>query len=498
MADRNYSHREDGTEVEDLTVGLGQDRKSQQEESKSKKVHQFNLDVKAIKKEKEKKTNESIIQYLSNNYNEYQIQFEYRGKFEQSKMVNLLKDNLHIVMLNGQLHIYDFDKCYYSMDLKFLRNCMRAMMPNIKKRQIEEVIFHLTDTVDEVKESSPDLVLVKNGILNVKTRKLIAFNPKFIITQRLPVTYDETIKIKRIDEVFLDLAEGNGAEGVRMFCEILGQAIYRDVLVSKAVLLSGQAGAGKSIFIFMCQALLNEDDYTNISIHQLSRDFNVSRLEGKVANFMADIGKQKIDDSATLKALITSDGINTEAKNKDARDFVSKATHIFACNDNPKFSDDSDGIWDRFHIVPFKIKVRGTKKEDGTLKDNIQHNEQWKSYLLNLALDGLESLENNKTSKGKYNYTEPLSVKEAKLSYQRENNNVKLYLFENEIDYEVTGLNKQGIYEHYEQWCLDNRFKKTEILTPTKFTRTAKELGYDLKEKGRHPNKIQYWIKLSQ
>lgn len=67
----------------------------------------------------------------------------------------------------------------------------------------------------------------------------------------------------------------------------------------------------------------------------------------------------------------------------------------------------------------------------------------------------------------------------------------------NEIDFEIVGMNKQEVYEHYERWCLDNRFKKTEIKTPTKFTQTVNKIGYKLKEKRIDGVKTKIWIKLT-
>lgn len=458
------------------------DKKAEHEQAEQKKVN----DELALSLPKlEKKLHQLKIDYGNINYLE-------NRQLKLPQICRHLMNEITLAKIHGKLHYYDEDKGIYIHDEEqiYLKRCMRAMFPDVRNIHKKEILSYLHEETENYYESPTRYIHVKNGIIDTQKREFLNFTPEIVSTTTLTAPYLPDNKITRLDEVLEDIVKFNDLGDGLFFKQILGQVIYPKILVKKGIMLSGVEGSAKTTLILMMQTLLNPEDFTTMTISQLSEKFGTARLKGKLANLCVELGTGTITESSVYKASVEGSRLEGQLKGVDGEDFYPFATQVFACNNRPEFADKSGAIFDRWAIVPFIHKIRGTDMEDDSLHDNIKENELWKSHILNWALEGLYSLFDTKLEIGKYQYAEPLKVVEENSIYRNEKDSVANFLSMNEIDNKLTGLTQDDAYNLYSSWCKENGIKK-KVDSP-EFTTRVKNQGYDHKRVGTHPNR--YWI----
>ncbi len=116
------------------------------------------------------------------------------GRFEIVKFLLKKHDFLTVTDKNSEdLYIYD-------------NGIYREIGVAIIKKEVEEIlqelysIFHVNDIIEKVKvktsidrekftNEDDDLICLENGILNIKTKKLIPHTPDIIFTSKIPISY---------------------------------------------------------------------------------------------------------------------------------------------------------------------------------------------------------------------------------------------------------------------------------------------------------------------
>lgn len=137
-----------------------------------------------------------------------------------------------------------------------------------------------------------------------------------------------------------------------------------DTSIQKSILLLGAGGNGKSTWLAAVSAFLGSKNISAVSLHRLESDrFAKSRLLGKLANVCADLPSEDLAGTSVFKALTGGDAIEGEYKFCDSFQFVPFASLIFSANSPPRSQDASEGFFDRWCVVPFDARFRGTGQE---------------------------------------------------------------------------------------------------------------------------------------
>lgn len=90
------------------------------------------------------------------------------------------------------------------------------------------------------------------------------------------------------------------------------------------------------------QKIVGKDNCSSESIKDLScTRFTTSSLYQKTCNISSDEDYSQIEDTGTLKKLISGDKISAEFKGKDRFDFYPVATMIISINNDIAFKDNS-------------------------------------------------------------------------------------------------------------------------------------------------------------
>lgn len=410
------------------------------------------------------------------------IFFGKRGTFLFDKFANYLKNNNHIIKINGQMHIYS-DGIYVN-GAKGIETEMIKHIPNLNRTKRAEVLSYLDLLVtDSVNVSDAELIAFKNGIYNIETGDFINFSPDYIITNKINYNYVENAYCEIVDTALDRLACND--EGIRMLLEeVIGYTMYRRNELRKAFIMIGDKANGKSTYLDMIKTMLGDVNTSALDLKELGDRFKTAELFGKLANIGDDIGDEFIANPAVFKKLTSGDRLNAERKGQDPFDFNNYSKLLFSANNIPRIKDKSGAVISRLVIIPFNASF--TKDDEGYdpyIKYKLRKPEAIE-YLIQLGLEGLKRVLENRA------FTVSDKVQKELEEYE-ENNNPILLFFKEEPKIENESTN--SVYKKYSQFCTANSFTPMSNIEFSK--QVKKRYGFDIISRSISGRKYRIFVK---
>jgi len=316
-------------------------------------------------------------------------------------------------------------------------------------------------------EEDTYLLPVDNGILNLKTKKLIDFSPNYYFFTKLDIEYKENATCQRIIKFIKEIT--NNEDDVKLIQEMFGFCLLKDYKYEKAFMLYGEHGRnGKSKLLELLKLMINPKNICGLSLKDIeTNDFCISQLHGKLVNIGGDISNYSLKDTSKFKSLTGRDLIDADRKHKTRLYFKSYAKMIFACNNLPIPTEDSDAFWLRWVLIEFPYQFLPQKEIsvfDGENNSSIKLQEpsiieklSIKSELEGLlvwSIIGLDRLEKNK------DFSNKATMKEIKTKWQRKSNSVSAFI-QDEIIYSYgDNITKSDFRQSYNEYCTKHRIKK--------------------------------------
>jgi putative DNA primase/helicase len=357
--------------------------------------------------------------------------------------------------------------------LFYSKGVYRPKAESLLTKQIESIVPSDVVTTDLVKEvlghvrrmtyvsrerfnSDPNILNLKNGLLDLRTFELKKHTPKFLSTIQLPVNYDPNAKSELWEKV---VSEDLYPEDIPVLQEAFGYALYPENVAQKLFVFLGEGANGKSLVLHVLEALIGKEHVANVSPQDLENNrFAVSQLFGKLVNIYPDLPSFALQSTGKLKALISGDSLTIEEKFKKPFSFRNRAKFFFSANVLPKVSDDTRAFYRRIVIINFP-RTFDESTADPTLPEKLT-SEKELSGILNWALEGLKRLMQNGF---KFSYSK--SADEIREIYTRASNPVKAFLDEETVEDPETWIVKQDLYEAYKDYV-----KKHKLQSPLSST----------------------------
>ena len=279
--------------------------------------------------------------------------------------------------------------------------------------------------------------------------------------------YDPDAYDKTVDD-FLDFLSSDKKDLRNVIEEMLGHILMTVGFPHKVFFLVGSSGAnGKSTFLEMLNSFIG-DLGLNLALEQFNDQTSVMELEGKLVNVGDDIDAGYMEKSMNFKTLASGNTIMVRPIYSKPYKLKNKATLVFTANEMPTFKDKSGGIARRVVVIPCENKV---KKADPKIDEKLS-TDQAKSYLLNIALNAMERINNNG---GQLSSSE--TVAKVTEEYFVESDTILGFINQGPIDENMT---TKAVYEEYLRFCEESGVKP---YSQTKFTQRMKSLGYEKKER---------------
>lgn len=333
--------------------------------------------------------------------------------------------------------------------------------------QIEHDSFFNTNFIYEIP--------LLNGILNIKTKKLIPHSPKKIFFNKIPIEYNISAECPNIIQHFENVLKNK--EDIIVILELFGYLLLKEYKIEKAFMFLGFGRNGKSKTIELMKRFIGAENCSSLPLRSLHEEsFSLSELFGKMANLSADLSKTDLKETGMIKSLIGRDTI--QAKRKFLRDlnFVNYAKMVFATNELPRIYDTTDGFWTKWILIEFPFKFVNEKIFDKLNdKEKILHKildtdiieklttSEELSGLLNLALENLNNLLINKD----FSYSK--NVKEVKDLWIRRSDSFTAFCYDCVKENSEKSISKKllrKIYHNYRKkhkvpGCSDKAIKIT-------------------------------------
>lgn len=264
--------------------------------------------------------------------------------------------------IDGRLYRYQAG-VYRADGEAFVRVRVRELLgARFRRRHVDEVLAFVRADYPSVGERHPENLLnVHNGLLRWRTGALELHSPEVISTAQLAVSWRPEARCPRIDAFLAEVVPADAVDFVR---EVMGYALLGRNVLRVAVLLLGPGANGKSVLLALLRGLLGEGNVSAVSLQALAESrFAAAELFGKLANICGDLDARAIRQTDTFKAWTGGDPISAERKHRDPFTFAPSALPVFSANEPPLSSDQSEGWFDRWVIVPMETRISEERRD---------------------------------------------------------------------------------------------------------------------------------------
>ena len=383
------------------------------------------------------------------------------------KFVQYLKNEYHIVKINGQLHIYN--NGVYDYAQKTIETKMIEKIPTLTAQRRTEVMKYLDLICEDVERSEANYIAFKNGIYDIVTDELIPYTPDIILTNRINHNYNDNAYDKLADTT-LDKLSCNDNEVRALLEECIGYCFYRRNELGKAFILTGDKANGKSTFLDLIKYILGDGNISALDLRELGDRFSTAMLFGKLANVGDDIGDEFMQGSAVsiFKKIVTGNRVKAEQKGKDPFEFNPYIKLLFSANDMPRMRDKTGAVLRRLVMIPFNATFT---KEDEDYDPFIKYkliSEDSIEYLILLGIQGLKRVLHNNE------FTVSQKVTNVLTEYEEENNPVIAFINEVGVD-AIVNQPTNDVYLRYSVFCSQSQL---QALSKIAFSKSInKKLG---------------------
>ncbi len=404
----------------------------------------------------ETKELESIIKSVKSYYDPN----EYTGDLtDMIAFAQWIIPKLDIKIYNGQLYFKD-DKTYITDNRLLLRKVTHYS--KLKRVQDNELIHQLLKFWEEIDITTMNLpVYIRNGSLidgEYNSNDMQIFSPFY-----LDVEYNENAYDEHVDK-FLNDITCNRIELRQTLEEILGHILLTSKFPAHVFFLSGGGNNGKSTFLEMINNFVGKAGQ-NLSLDAFNDDTSIAALNSKLCNCADETDDIKIDKCKRFKSLASGNTITVRPIYQQPVKIRNVATLILSANKMPIFKDKTEGFFRRLMIIPFDFVI--TEKNENL--DELLSTDNAKSYILNLALNGVQRIKTNGYKMTKNQYVDAKTEE-----YITDNDPIAAFLknYPN-IDGELTS----AVYYQYETFCTTSEIDSNSM-SLSQFSSKMREYGY--------------------
>lgn len=275
-----------------------------------------------------------------------------------------------------------------------IRRLARQYHYTISSKDLNAVVESVRDSVSLLVESEDgDVVALANGLFDLRTKELLPFSPKVVLTSKASVAFREgatTCPVMddgwSVDEWIRELAN-NDPEVEQLFWEIIAALFRPEHPFKKAALLYSPTGSnGKGTFLELLRHLVGVDRVATLSISDFGEQFLPEALcsafavlsdENEVGDFLRKAG--------AFKAWVTHDWIRINVKYGPARSVKGRGLCVFCVNELPASKDKSESFYRRFVAIPFLKRFVG-EDENSAIKNDYVKRPKVLEYVAHKAL----------------------------------------------------------------------------------------------------------------
>ena len=306
-------------------------------------------------------------------------------------------------------------------------------------------------------DAHPYLLNVDNGVLDLKTGRLLEHDPELLLTQRAYVSFDAGAECPRWERFVSEIACGD-AELVRYLQCMAGYCLSGDISRHESFFMHGAGGNGKSVFVGMLRRLLGSYAATlpidalmvRHKTGQASPD--LAQLRGVRLAVTSEIARGQQLNSGVFKDLVSGDAMSVRQLYQSATMLRPVCKVVMPGNFLPTISENDHGTWRRVRVVPFSATFTGAGC-DLHLEKKLASE---MSGILNWCLDGFRAVQRGEMRL-------PAAVEKKTSDYRASLDTVQRFVEECMVQDEP-GRKDGGrvkaadLYLIFKDWCVRNGY----------------------------------------
>ncbi len=323
-------------------------------------------------------------------------------------------------------------------------------------------------------ERTDGLTLINflNGtfVVDSKAQRLRKPCPEDFITYQLPFSYDPSATAPMFMDFLNKVVPDSDKQKVLQ--EYLGYIFVssQNLKLEKVLLLYGSGANGKSVFIEIMSAMLGKDNVSRYSLESITDPKGYSRAEliTKLLNLSTEISGRM--DKGLFKQMASGESI--EARHIYGRPFTMEnyAKLLFSTNELPKETENTDGFFRRWLIVPFDVTIPEAE-QDKELAATIMSKEL--SGVLNWVLQGLDRLLHQAR------FTECQAAIAAVKAFREQSDSVLLFLLDDGYQPDIKQNSPlKELFAAYRTYCDNSGHRQCSLTT---FSGRLKSAGYEVR-----------------
>lgn len=273
-----------------------------------------------------------------------------------------------------------------------------------------------------------ELFNVLNGVLNLRTGRLLEHSPLFKMTKLSQVIYQKNSKCPNWEE-FIQKISFNNTEIANYIQEAVGYSLTGHTSEQCLFFLYGIGANGKSTFLEGLKLILgdyqvhaNYETFTSFGRDGSSHSEDVVRLRGSRLVISTEINANKALNESVIKQITSGDTITARDLHSSSIEFTPTFKLWIAGNHKPKIQNFDHGIKRRIFIIPFEYRF--TESEIRPQYEVLNDFKQERSGILSWALEG------GRRWFKKQHLTVPQLVLDTTREYFLENNLIEQFLAE--------------------------------------------------------------------
>lgn len=345
----------------------------------------------------------------------------------------------------GVLHSYD--SVGKKMDA-FSRKISGSMGIDGAVKEIRALAGVLTDIEDF--DTHNHLLCVRNGVVDLRLKKLLPHDPSYLFTKQVGVNYNEDAAATRwekfVSEVFPD------ASIAAFMQRLLGYAITGETSEQAFSVFYGDGANGKSVlqgvFGDVFEGITSQVPFEIFESKGGSGSPEIAALRGARIVMTSEGEAGKPMKEALLKRLSGDERITARALYQSPISFVPHFKIFMASNAKPSFRGVDHGLWRRVKLIPF-VRTFSVEERDYSLQSKLMSEAQG---ILAWAVDGAAQWYAN-------GLCEPAAIVAATSEYRHSEDALSEWALQK--GWQLGGADGEvrltDLFKDYDTWCYENR-----------------------------------------
>ncbi len=297
-------------------------------------------------------------------------------------------------------------------------------------------------------DRNPFALCVQNGVVDLKSGKLLPHARDQYHTKISPIAYDPKAKCPRWEKFLLEIFNGDDSM-VQYIQRAIGYSLSADVREQVLFFCYGIGANGKSTFMNVLSYMAG--DYAQRAPRSLVQadprgadriPNDVARLKGARLVSCNELEEGKSLAEATIKDLTGGDRVVARFMRGEFFEFDPTHKLWMLGNHRPEIRGTDNGIWRRVQLIPFTVSF-GPGKCDPDLPKKLYAE---LGGILAWAVRGC--MEWQKTG-----LKSPEKVRQAVAEYRQAEDRIGMFLDDNCVISESSWISAKGLYDAYCLWC---------------------------------------------